>query len=180
MASRIGGSFSLFSAFAVVVLLLFSAKIWVRECSAESGHAGEGAGASSEHLVDEKDVVVLGAENFTDFVKTNPYVLVEFYAPWCGHCQSLAPEWASAASILKGDSVPLAKVDATAHAELAKEFGVQGYPTILFFIDGLPKRYTGERVRYGTEGGVSNTVSPLSVSFVDSVQHYHTCAAAVP
>jgi protein disulfide-isomerase A1 len=91
--------------------------------------------------------VVLGADNFTEFLKTNPYVLV--YAPWCGHCQSLAPEWASAASILKG-YVTVAKVDATVHAELAKEFGVESYPTILFFIDGVPKRYTGERARFGT------------------------------
>ncbi|CAK9858670.1 unnamed protein product [Sphagnum jensenii] len=167
MASRIGGSFSLFSVVAVVVLLLFSAKFSVRECAAESGHAGEGAGASSEHLVDEKDVVILGAENFTNFVNTNPYVLVEFYAPWCGHCQSLAPEWASAASILKGDSVPLAKVDATVHAELAKEFGVQGYPTILFFIDGLPKRYTGERVSDGIVMWVKKKTGP-AIDFVKS------------
>jgi protein disulfide-isomerase A1 len=167
MASRIGGSFSLFSVVAVVVLLLFSANFSVRKCAAESGHAGEGAGASSEHLVDEKDVVILGAENFTNFVNTNPYVLVEFYAPWCGHCQSLAPEWASAASILKGDSVPLAKVDATVHAELAKEFGVQGYPTILFFIDGLPKRYTGERVSDGIVMWVKKKTGP-AIDFVKS------------
>ncbi|CAK9193037.1 unnamed protein product [Sphagnum troendelagicum] len=167
MASRMGGSFSLFSVVAAVVLLLFSAKFSVRECAAESGHAGEGAGVSSEHLVDEKDVVVLGAENFTNFVNTNPYVLVEFYAPWCGHCQSLAPEWASAASILKGDSVPLAKVDATVHAELAKEFGVQGYPTILFFIDGLPKRYTGERVSDGIVMWVKKKTGP-AIDFVKS------------
>ncbi len=134
--------------FVLAFAFLSSVKFSIRECAAEI-ESGDDRDAEIFDEDKDDDVVVLGADNFTEFVKTNPYVLVEFYAPWCGHCQSLAPEWASAASILKGD-VPLAKVDATVHAELAKEFGVQSYPTILFFIDGVPKRYTGERVRYGT------------------------------
>jgi hypothetical protein len=56
------------------------------------------------------------------------------------------PEWAQAASELKG-VVPLAKVDATQHDELGSKYGVQGYPTILFFIDGVNKPYKGLRTR---------------------------------
>ncbi len=134
--------------FVLALVFLSSVNLSIRECAAEI-ESGDGGDAEVFDEDKDDDVVVLGADNFTEFVKTNPYVLVEFYAPWCGHCQSLAPESASAASILKGD-VPLAKVDATVHAELAKAFGVQSYPTILFFIDGVPKRYTGERARYGT------------------------------
>jgi protein disulfide-isomerase A1 len=94
--------------------------------------------------VDEKDVVVLGAEKFRDFVKSKEYVLAEFYAPWCGHCQTLAPEYAKAATILK-DEVAFAKIDATEHNELALQFHVEGFPTILFFINGEHKPYTGGR-----------------------------------
>lgn len=97
---------------------------------------------------DEKDVVVLNDTNFTDVVNKNRFVLVEFYAPWCGHCQALAPEYAAAATELKGDNVILAKLDATEDNEVAQKFDVQGFPTILFFIDGVHKSYTGQRTKY--------------------------------
>jgi len=95
--------------------------------------------------VDEKDVLVLGGGNFSDVVKSNKYVLAEFYAPWCGHCQTLAPEYAQAATILKKDGVVLAKVDATEHAELGQKYQVEGYPTLLFFVNGVHKPYSGGR-----------------------------------
>jgi protein disulfide-isomerase A1 len=101
--------------------------------------------AVSASEIDEKDVVVLGGSNFTDLVNSNKFVLVEFYAPWCGHCKTLAPEYAKAATILKDDGVVLAKVDATEHADLGQQFQVRGFPTILWFVDGKHKPYSGGR-----------------------------------
>ncbi|CAJ2660674.1 unnamed protein product [Trifolium pratense] len=97
--------------------------------------------------IDEKDVVILKDNNFTDVVNKNRFVLVEFYAPWCGHCQALAPEYAAAATELKSENVVLAKVDATEESEVSQKFDVQGFPTILFFIDGVHKTYSGQRTK---------------------------------
>lgn len=55
-----------------------------------------------------------GQAEFDTFIGANPLALIEFYAPWCGHCKSLAPEFKKAAKQLKSQGIPLAAVDADA------------------------------------------------------------------
>ena len=50
----------------------------------------------------------------------------------CGHCQSLAPAWKKAATVLKG-VVNVGAVDADSHKELAGQYGIRGFPTIKIF-----------------------------------------------
>ncbi|XP_056390434.1 protein disulfide-isomerase A2-like isoform X2 [Hyla sarda] len=59
-------------------------------------------------------------------------------APWCGHCKDLAPKYSKAAEALKEKTseARLAKVDATEEKDLGDEIGVNGYPTIKFFLNG--------------------------------------------
>merc|ERR1719409_281604 len=95
-------------------------------------------GASAE------DVLTLTGDNFEATVKANRLILVEFFAPWCGHCRRIAPEYEKAAGILKG-RVPLAMVDATVETVLADQYKIEGYPTFYFFRHGVPEEYTGGR-----------------------------------
>ncbi|KAF5178921.1 disulfide isomerase-like 1-4 [Thalictrum thalictroides] len=152
------------------------------------GSEGDQEEEYSMPQVDEKDVVVLKEGNFSDFIEKNRYVLVEFYAPWCGHCQALAPEFAAAATELKGQAV-LAKVDASVENELGQKYDVQGFPTLYIFIDGVHKPYSGHRtkeaivtwVKKKTGPGISNvttteeadhilnTEEKLVVGFLDSL-----------
>ncbi|KAG2467964.1 PDIA6 isomerase, partial [Polypterus senegalus] len=100
----------------------------------------------------KKDVVELTDDNFDKNVLDGDDIwMVEFFAPWCGHCKNLEPEWAAAASDVKEQTkgkVKLAAVDATVHQELASRYGIRGFPTIKIFRKGEePEDYNGGRTR---------------------------------
>lgn len=71
--------------------------------------------------------------------------LVEFYAPWCGHCRSLAPEYEKAAKALKG----IANIAAIDADKERTEVQIQGFPTIKLFVDGKMTDYDGPRTAEG-------------------------------
>jgi len=96
------------------------------------------------------DVITLTSDNFYDHVDGSSNILVEFYAPWCGHCKNLAPEWKIAGETFQeGDDIKIAAMDATEASEIAQKFGVSGYPTIKFFPKSAPiespEDYSGGR-----------------------------------
>lgn len=87
----------------------------------------------------DKDVVVLDDSNFDSAIYGSKDIwMVEFYAPWCGHCKSLEPEWNEAAAALKGQ-IKMAKYDADANKGKGSAMGVNGFPTIKYWDYGLPK-----------------------------------------
>ncbi|ETV94014.1 protein disulfide-isomerase domain, variant 2 [Aphanomyces invadans] len=94
-----------------------------------------------------QQVHVLTSKNFKQLVlDSSDYWLVEFYAPWCGHCKKLEPEWKDAAKKLKAKA-KLGAVDCTVHQDLGQKYGIQGYPTIKEFGKNKkkPKDYNGGR-----------------------------------
>lgn len=86
----------------------------------------------------------LTVENFDSVIKSNPYCLVLFYAPWCPHCNDFKPEYVKAASVLE-DKVVICKVDATKQKALNKPNGVSGVPKVLCFKNGTSTTYDGAR-----------------------------------
>ena len=76
-------------------------------------------------------MVELTDSNFEEMVYgSDDMWLVEFFAPWCGHCKNLAPQWAAAATELKG-KVKVGAVDATVHTVIASRFDVNSYLPLL-------------------------------------------------
>ncbi|KAG0272411.1 hypothetical protein BGZ95_011851 [Linnemannia exigua] len=88
-------------------------------------------------------VVSLTPETYKSRTPFGPW-LVEYYAPWCGHCQALAPVWDELAEHLK-DKVNVAKVDCTVNQEICYRQRIRGYPTIKLHQFGETIEYEGFR-----------------------------------
>jgi len=109
--------------------------------------------ASFGSLVFAEDTVELTDSSFDGELEEIDTALVMFYAPWCGHCKRLKPEFEKAASVLKANDPPitLAKVDCTEGGQdTCGRFSVSGYPTIKIFRNGeLSQDYSGPREAAG-------------------------------
>ncbi|KAL0268318.1 UNVERIFIED_CONTAM: hypothetical protein PYX00_010310 [Menopon gallinae] len=122
------------------------------------------SGKTSKVTDSERDVVKLTDSNFESSVfNSKDYWLVEFYSPGCGHCQRLAPEWAEAATQLKGKA-KLGAIDATSEHAIPTKFNIEGYPTIYWFEPGAKSKYDGKQY----EGG--RTSSDIVSWVIDMIQ----------
>ncbi|KAJ7269699.1 protein disulfide isomerase [Mycena rebaudengoi] len=99
---------------------------------------------ASEEDEAPSDVRSLTADTFSS-INSEPLILVEFFAPWCGHCRALAPHYEEAATTLKEKNIPIAKVDCVDQADLCQAHGIMGYPTLKVYSNGTPADYTGPR-----------------------------------
>lgn len=140
----------------------------------KSGGGGGGGGGSKTGSKD--DVVELTDANFEKLVlQSDDMWLVEFFAPWCGHCKNLAPHWESAATELKG-KVKLGALDATVHTVIANRFSIRGFPTIKYFPAGSKdpngEEYDGGRtssdiVKFAEEKLAENVPPPELVQLTE-------------
>jgi len=78
-------------------------------------------------------VVKLNSKNWKEEVmKSDSLWLIEFYAPWCGHCQKLTPSWEKVARQLKG-VVKVGAVDMTTDEEVGRPYDIKGFPSLKWF-----------------------------------------------
>ena len=120
--------------------------------SAQKFFDGYESGTLEAHLKSEEipeandeDVYVLVGKSFKDVIGKEKDVFVEFYAPWCGHCKRLAPEYEKVGAAFKEvENVVIAKIDATEN-DTPEE--IKGFPTLIFYPKEQSKgeKYNGER-----------------------------------
>lgn len=101
---------------------------------------------------EKNHVLALTDKNFSDYVPSTRKIpsLIKFYAPWCGHCKTLAPIFNELAENVQKklkDKVNIADVDCDEHKDLCQKYGVTGYPTLKWFGvgDGEPEVYSKTR-----------------------------------
>jgi len=101
---------------------------------------------SEEIPEQEGGVIVAVGKNFDEVVTDNGKdTLVEFYAPWCGHCKKLAPIYDELAIKMEDEDVSIVKMDATAN-DVPPDYQVQGFPTLYWkAASGKISKYEGGR-----------------------------------
>lgn len=116
-------------------------------------------------LVVANDVLEYTDANFDSNIVQHEIALVKFYAPWCGHCKRMAPEFDKAATVLKQNEPPVAliKVDCTVETKVCGRMGVNGYPTLKIFKNGeVSSDYNGPRDADGIVKYMRTKAGPTS------------------
>lgn len=79
--------------------------------------------------------VELNKDNFDEIIKENDFVIVDFWAPWCGPCKSFGPVFEETSE--KYEDIVFAKVNTEDEQELAMHFQVRSIPTLMIFRDQI-------------------------------------------
>lgn len=139
-----------------MLLLISSCLLLSRTNLAVSAADPQSTGGSS--TTKSKGVVTLNAKNFDSSLKDGKAWLIEFYAPWCGHCTRFASTYELIAQQLHSDQlknpgtkrkVNVGKVDGAAERALSSRFGVHGFPTFVLVDGWTVREYEGSRSQEG-------------------------------
>jgi thioredoxin len=78
-------------------------------------------------------VVALDKKSFEETIKNNDFVIVDFWAPWCGPCRSFAPVYDKVSADF--DDIVFGKVNTEEEQEIAAHFQIRSIPTLMIFRD---------------------------------------------
>lgn len=118
------------------------------------------------------DVPSLTSGDFDSAIADKDLALVKFFAPWCGHCKSMASDWVDASNAVDKDKVLIAEVDCTGESGLCGKHGVAGYPTLKSFKKGKEFEEFYDRkkdailnyVKKNTDGGAPDAPEPAATN----------------
>lgn len=116
------------------------------------------------------EVSILTTDTFDKWIGSHENALVKFFAPWCGHCKTLTPEFHAASVTLKTDNIHLGTVNCVENEELCSRHGVQGYPTLKVFRQGKSSAYEGPRLFDGIVKYMRAQTKPLLSKLISSVE----------
>ena len=86
------------------------------------------------NILDKTPVIELTSENFNQEMISNDFLLVDFWAEWCGPCKSMHPIFTRMARKYK--RVRFARVNVDNAQDIARKYGVQSIPTFIMFKNG--------------------------------------------
>ncbi|KAF9366311.1 hypothetical protein BGX34_004236 [Mortierella sp. NVP85] len=117
-------------------------------------------------------VVALDLESYDRRTQFGPW-MIEYYAPWCGHCKALAPVYEELAEVLKG-KINVGKVDCTRNEDICRKQKVRGYPTIKLHQYGQSIEHTKQRsLEAMTEfalGAIVPSVKPVTLEEITNIK----------
>ena len=150
----------------------------------------------------DSDVLILDTAGLEEVAQSDTPMLVTFYAPWCGHCRTMVPEFKKAATKLKTSGIATGAVNCDQEKGLAQRLGIKGFHTVKFVYKGRMTDYAGPRqaaelvgfaqgqarvavlkdhaarLLEGVSGGVKRAVSKLAGSKVLQRERAGAAAAA--
>ena len=93
----------------------------------------------------DNETIILTDSTIEKAINQFENLIIYFYAPWCGHCKTFEPEYQKSSKILKKENIYLAKIDSSNNNLSAQKYKINGFPSILFFKNGIPFEFEGAR-----------------------------------
>nr|CCC90140.1 putative thioredoxin [Trypanosoma congolense IL3000] len=129
-------------------------------------------------------VVELTPATFNSFLSTHKPVFILFYAPWCGHCKRLHPEWETFAKSVEG-VVRVGAINADEHQQLAQQYNLRGFPTVKYWGLGekranAPMDYVGERSAGAIQSQAVSLIKAPAIKTVKKAEELREAVQGAP